>query len=389
MTKLAFTELTNSPIEFRGALDFDLRKQGISPRRLPDWTRMQVPEMMEVMLRMPSGVRLAFTTSSRSVELHVLTTRMVNEGADPRPMTFDLSIDDGEPLSQSSDAGNDILLFADRPGEYELKRGDAYTVRFDELAAGEKYCQLWLPQNAFVELRSFSIEAGSSLGPPPAIERSWVHYGSSISHCMEAGQPTGVWPVVASRRGGIELTNLGFGGQCHLDQFVARTIGELPADLISIKVGINVANMDSMRERVFTPALHGFLDTLRERKPDTPVILVSPIYCPCAEEHPGPTIPDKNGKFVTIPGSEDMRVGCLTLTRMREIIADVVEKRNAVGDAQLHYLNGLELFSEKDAHDLPDDLHPNPAGYARMGQRFADRVFSGDSLLSQLTQGSD
>jgi hypothetical protein len=201
---------------------------------------------------------------------------------------------------------------------------------------------------------------------------------------MEADRPTGVWPVVASRLGGFELTNLGFGGQCHLDQFVARTIGELPADLISIKVGINVANMDSMRERVFTPALHGFLDTLRERKPDTPILLVSPIHCPCAEEHPGPTVPDKKGKFVTIPGSEDIREGCLTLVRMREIIADVVDKRSAAGDARLQYLNGLELFSLNDAHDLPDDLHPNPAGYIRMGERFADLVLSGGGILDRV-----
>ncbi len=384
MRTLLFTELTSSPIEFRGALDFDVRKQGISPRRLPDWTRTQVPEMLDVMLRMPSGVRLAFTTSSETVELTVLTTRIVNEGRPPRPVTFDLSVDGSTPLSQSFDKGNSILLFADRPDEFELVRGEAYQVRFDDLGPGEKYCQLWLPANTYVELRSFSIDDRASLGPPPAIERSWVHYGSSISHCMEADQPTGVWPVVASRLAGFELTNLGFGGQCHLDQFIARTIGELPADLISIKVGINIANLDSMRERVFTPALHGFLDTLRERKVDTPILLISPIYCPSAEEHPGPTVPDKNGKFVTIPGSENIRWGCLTLSRMREIIADVVAKRTSAGDTRLRYLNGLELFSSADAHDLPDDLHPNPAGYQRLGKRFADRVFSPDGILGNI-----
>ena len=129
--------------------------------------------------------------------------------------------------------------------------------------------------------------------------------------------------------------------------------------------------MDSMRERVFGPVLHGFLDTIRERRPDTPIMLISPIYCPSAETRPGPTLPGGKGKFVTIPGFEQIRAGCMSLARVREIITEVVESRRQSGDLSLHYLNGLELFGEADKVDLPDDLHPNPAGYVRMGERFA------------------
>ena len=152
---------------------------------------------------------------------------------------------------------------------------------------------------------------------------------------------------------------------------MARTIRDADADLVSVKTGINVVNMDSMRERVFAPALHGFLDTVREGKPDVPIVVISPIYCPSAETRPGPTVPNERGKFVTIDGFEPYRVGCLSLTRIREILAEAVAARRAGGDAHLHYLDGLSLFGEADAGDLPDDLHPNPAGYERMGERFA------------------
>ena len=186
---------------------------------------------------------------------------------------------------------------------------------------------------------------------------------------MEAIEPALTWPAVAAREADLALQSFGFGGQCHLDQFVARTIRDIPADLISIKTGINVINMDSMRERVFVPALHGFIDTIREGQATTPILLISPIYCPSAEHHPGPTVPDADGQFVTLPGHEEIREGCMTLTRVRELITTVVEERRAAGDRELHYLNGLELFGEEDSADLPDALHPNSEGYVRMGQR--------------------
>ena len=58
----------------------------------------------------------------------------------------------------------------------------------------------------------------------------------------------------------MHLTSLGFGGQCHLDLFVAQTIRDLPADYISLKVGINIVNQNSLGRRAFASALHGFLD---------------------------------------------------------------------------------------------------------------------------------
>jgi hypothetical protein len=41
----------------------------------------------------------------------------------------------------------------------------------------------------------------------------------------------------------------------------------------------------------------------------------------------------------------------------------------------LHYLSGLELFSEADASMMPDLLHPDGDGYELLGQRFAAKAF--------------
>jgi hypothetical protein len=162
---------------------------------------------------------------------------------------------------------------------------------------------------------------------------------------------------------------------------VARTLRDSDAEFISIKVGINIINMDSMRERIFLPLLHGFIDTIREVKKHTPILLVSPIFCPSAETCPGPTLANEEGVFKTFSGNEHLRQGCLTLVRVRRLISEFVQLRQ---DENLAYLDGLTLFSEDDAKDLPDDLHPNPAGYIRMGTRFAEAVFSEQGILARL-----
>lgn len=368
MTQVSFAAIKPEQATWVGALDFDMRPGGISPRRLPAWTRPQVPQGLDVMLRMPSGVRLRFETDSRSVAVSVLVTNM-KMGAQPkRPVVFDLEVGD-ELLSRSTTEGNTIVYQA--TGDFEVQRGQPATLTFDQLEPGPKVCELWLPHNAFVELHSLTLDPGATLRAAPDDRPHWVHYGSSISHCMEALQPGHIWPAVAARRAGAALQNLGFGGQCHLDPFVARTIRDSGADLISVKVGINIVNMDSMRERIFQPLLHGFLDTIREGRPDTPIVLISPIYCPSAEDHPGPTVPNADGKFGVIGGSEELRAGSMSLSRIRELIREVIQSR---GEPALHYLDGLELFGEADVADLPDALHPNPQGYVRMGERFAEKM---------------
>jgi hypothetical protein len=89
--------------------------------------------------------------------------------------------------------------------------------------------------------------------------------------------------------GEVELVNLGFSGSALLDPFTARAMRDTPADLISVKIGINVVNADAMRLRAFVPAVHGFLDTIREGHPTTPLLVVSAILCPVQEDTPGPS----------------------------------------------------------------------------------------------------
>ena len=122
----------------------------------------------------------------------------------------------------------------------------------------------------------------------PLDQLRWWHHGSSISHCIEAATPRGVWPVAAADQLSLDVTNLGFAANAHLDPFTARAMRDSGADLFSLKIGINIVGGDTMKRRTFVPAVHGFLDTIREGAPSAPILVISPIFCPMHEDTPGP-----------------------------------------------------------------------------------------------------
>ena len=271
-----------------GALDLDESPTGIVPRRLPAWTRPQIPDVtMEFVVQAPSGVRLRLQSDTTAIELDVMLTMLHWEPDVFEGVAFDL-VADGAVVDQArTTTGTIVHLNRQDPNDVRIESGEPTTIRFANLAPGPKTIELWLPQGAIVELRALRVDDVATVAAAPDDRRHWVHYGSSISHCLEADSPTGIWPAVAAQQAGVSVTNLGFGGQCMLDQFVARSIRDLAPDVISLKIGINIVNGDTLRERTFGPALHGFLDTIRERLPVTPILLVSPIFCPPAEDASG------------------------------------------------------------------------------------------------------
>lgn len=377
MTALTTTEITADLV--RGALELERTDGGVLPHRLPARARAQCADAQLAQSEaQPSGVRLVFRTRARVVELDALRTKMAYRGVPSRPDgVYDVHVD-GTLTAQASVGGGNVRWVDMATGEAGFEPGTAGTVRFEDLPDRDKTVELWLPWNERTEL--IALRTDAPVEPAPASgRRVWLHHGSSISHGSHAASASTIWPALAAAVGGVELVNLGFGGGAMLDPFTARTMRDVPADLISVKVGINVVNADLMRRRAFGPAVHGFLDTIREGHPDVPLLLVSPIHCPIQESTPGPAAPDLSSgraQFVATGDPAEVAAGKLTLEVIREELSRVVAAR-AADDPQLHLLDGRALYGEEDFAELPlpDALHPDAETHQRMGERFGRLVF--------------
>ncbi|MDX6429805.1 MAG: hypothetical protein QOE54_2171 [Streptosporangiaceae bacterium] len=367
----------------RGGLDLERTEHGVLPHRLPAWARAQCADAQLAMAEaQPSGVRLVFRTRATAVELDTLPTKLVYVGAPTRPDgVYDL-LADGRLACQASVTGGNTLVVDMTTGTAENQPGPAGTLRFTALPDGVKDVEIWLPHNETTEL--VALRTNAPIEPIPAGgRRAWLHHGSSISHGSDAASPTTTWPALAACLGGVELINLGLGGSALLDPFIARTMRDVPADLISVKIGINLVNTDLMRLRAFTPAVHGFLDTIREGHPTTPLLVVSPILCPIHEDTPGPSAPDFSNlsagklQFRAAGDPAERAGGKLTLNIIRDELARLVKQR-AANDPNLHYLDGRDLYGEADFAELPlpDQLHPDAATHRRIGESFAALAFA-------------
>ncbi|MEU8949269.1 GDSL-type esterase/lipase family protein [Streptomyces sp. NPDC048489] len=367
----------------RGALELERTGHGLLPHRLPARARAQCDDgQLALAESQPSGVRLALRTRATVVELDTLPTKRAYVGAPARPDgVYDLLVD-GRLSGRASVTGGNVLTVDMTTGSATATSGPVGTVRFAGLPAGVKDVEIWLPHNETTEL--VALRSDAPVEPVPDRGRPvWLHHGSSISHGSDAASPTTTWPALAAALGDVDLINLGLGGSALLDPFTARVLRDTPADLISVKIGINLVNTDLMRLRAFGPAVHGFLDTIREGHPDTPLLVVSPILCPLHEDTPGPSAPDLSAlssgrlRFRAVGDPAETAAGKLTLRIIRAEIDRIVRQR-AAEDPRLHHLDGRELYGEADATELPlpDGLHPDAATHRRMGERFAALAFA-------------
>lgn len=313
-------------LTWQGAVSLERTDQWIMPWRIPYEERGLFHEGLIEGAAMPSGVRIAFRSD----------TAMVGGAIEPQPDISNLDVYcDGAMLGSAELAGKSEF-------------------RVEGLPAAEKLIELWLPQFGVFRLRSLEVSDGAGLAPFDDIRPRWITYGSSITQCSGAESPSQTWPAIVARERGLDLTNLGYGGQCHLDPMIARMIRDLPADFISMCVGINVYGGFSLSERTFRAGIIGFVRIVREKHPDTPLAVMSPIISPPCE-----TTPNAVG---------------LCLTVMREEVAAAVEALRDDGDEHVHYVDGLDMLGPELAHLLPDEVHPNPEGYKAMARNFLDTV---------------
>jgi len=296
------------------------------------WTPLRMPKTvvgdlhpdLEPLVRMAPGARYAFRSDATHLRVNAETLPSTVGRAVTTP--FDVLVDGRLELRADPHLGEPVELDGIRPNQA---------------------VEIWLPQYGLPRLGTIELDA-SWIEPSTTDGPRWTVYGSSISQCRLSNGPSETWPALVAREHGWRLRNLAMSGQAHLDPSIARYIRDSPADIITICIGINIFNAGSFTERTLGAAVLGFLRTVRDGHPSTPLVVMTSIASPEREKTPN-------------------AVG-LTLEQIRLIV------RNAAGllqDGATVVLDGTSILGLSDAHLLADGLHPSHAGYRMMAERLS------------------
>lgn len=322
--------VSDKRIRWWGVQSLEKNGEYINPWRIDYKDQNLYFEELKDRLRCAAGVKIAFISDTKSLKLNYKISEYERA-------TFDVYVD-GEMVE------NFNLVDSER-------------VIFQPLKSGKKLVEVWLPPKYHISIKSIEIDDTSLIEFDSRNLKKWIVYGSSITQCGGAFSASRTWPSIVARNNSLDLTCLGVSGQCHLDIPIAMMIRDLPADYISLGLGINIKGGSSLSRRTFKSSVIGFIHLIREKHKTTPLMVNSPIF---ATEH-----------------EEGKNLVDLNLIKMREFVKEAVEVFQNRGDQKIYYVDGLTIFGKDLVEYLPDGVHPNGRGYELLAENYDKHVAKG------------
>ncbi|OQB82989.1 MAG: hypothetical protein BWX88_03595 [Planctomycetes bacterium ADurb.Bin126] len=197
---------------------------------------------------------------------------------------------------------------------------------------------IYLPLYKPLSLESITLDAGAKVEPPRPyrVAKPIVYYGSSITQGGCAANPGLSAQAILGRRLDADFVNLGFSGNGLGEPELAKAICQIDASCIVLDFWGN-PNAALYRQR-----LPAFVDILRAKFPTLPILAVSPFYFPAEGVSPPMAAMMADKRAAT-----------------RELVA----ARRKAGDANIHFVDGLEMLNKDQACGLVDGIHPNSLGF--------------------------
>jgi lysophospholipase L1-like esterase len=302
-------------------------------RRLPVHPDWEIRKAVDGLANHTAGGQLRFRTDSKRILVRVELRE--RSGMYHMPATgqsgFDLYVKKGDiqRYLRTTRFPHDTLRY-----EVQLLNSDenqlrAYTLNF--------------PLYNGVNSLMIGIEAGSVIEAPPAfsLPGKIVIYGTSITQGGCVARPGMLYSNILSRRMDIQFVNLGFSGNGRGEPALAHLINQIrDTRMIILDYEANAAE-------TIVNTLGPFVQILREKHPDTPILIMSKIHSGYFHEgNPGWKLWNRNRKFQQ----------------------NLVKERRAAGDKHIYFLDGSKILGEDFYECTVDGGHPTDLGAYRMAE---------------------
>lgn len=286
-----------------------------------------------------AGMMVAFTTDSKTISAKWRTSDLsvvgVNTGANSQK-GLDLYIrKDGQWLFAGVGA-------PDMKGSCENHEATLAA----NMARGVKECLLYLPLFDRVDALAIGVDEGSVISPMEnPFRHKIVFHGSSITHGSAASRAGMSYVARFGRDTGLYCMNLGFSGQCRLQEEFARCMADIDADAFVFDAFSNPSPKE-IAER-----FDKFVNIVRVAHPETPLIFLQTIRR------------DKRSFNLKTDAYE----------ADKQLVAQEMVESRMKNDKNIYFISS-DGFLGDDGIATADGTHPTDVGFSRMLDRMTPKL---------------
>ncbi|MEO6052709.1 MAG: SGNH/GDSL hydrolase family protein [Chthoniobacterales bacterium] len=331
---LRWYDAFDSHLALRGLAWLKENKKAKNFHRLPKRAAGRLSVAVQGLALCPSSVFVSFFTDSPEIAV-----RIVNEDVEMMrnmPMTgmsgAELFVREGTDWLSVATA---VPLLDDPAYELPLITGNAKEMREYRL-----YLPLYKPVNKVA--LGFAPKAKVKPSPTPAGVKPVFFYGTSITQGGCANTTGSDFVSILGRKLDTEIINFGFSGSGKGEPEVAELMREIDAEIFVLDYAEN-CDTEGMRR-----TLPEFVRILRERHPETPILIISPIC------------------YSAYFWKKDYR---RTTEEMRNLIMERYLQLRNDGDENIHFLDGFGLIPPGGSGIFSDGVHPSSGGFSIMAER--------------------
>ena len=216
---------------------------------------------------------------------------------------------------------------------------------------------LYFPNYNEVFELSVILDEGARVekGAPYRELKPILYYGSSITQGGCASRPDNAYESLICRWNHLDFINLGFSGNAKGEPLMAEYLSTIDCSLFVCDYDHNAYDRDGRAQGTLLRETHFKLyEIFRKRQRETPIL------------------------FISRPDSERDEGGI-----RRDIIFESYQRAKELGDKNVHFLDGSELFGAEDRISCTvDGCHPNDLGLYRMAKRIYEKLKEIDEIFT-------
>lgn len=324
----------DKPFELNGL--YWRKKDGQFHRLPPD---VKVSDNIDILKWHTAGTMLRFKSDASEIRINVKcrNNSRMDHMASVGSMGFDLYVGSGTfktycksaRFDQKKDDYNVIIFKND-----DVKKVREFTLHFPLYSGVEKF--------------AIGLNEGAEVYAPTPWKdsRPIVVYGTSIQQGGCASRPGMCHTNIMSRMLDRPFINLGFSGSAKGEKIMAETIAQIENPAMFILDYDANAQVVGLRN-----TLKDFIDILRSKHPETPILLVSRLP-QAGEFHEEQEYIEQRYQFTTIHLAE-------------------LKRRRDAGDKNIHFLDGMTLFGDIASECTVDGCHATDLGFHQIAKTMA------------------